>query len=271
MAALQQFKAPLMQCWQQTAAGEHAAMPVEQRPLQLFLHLHIHHPVVISRSGDWWQHQQRIGSRREATVAVGRPGHRRAVRITITQSRPVAHPQFIAVVQAGHARQAVDQTVQQAIGSWVAVEKRCETSIDAPVQPVPLPLRQANPDGLDHLLRNQVTIAQPELVVVAQRQGPAHPRNGLLRLNQASLQLTGATSGHCSEQMRCQHEIKGTMQLVIRQIGGGLLHRLDRLPQQQHITLVGFHSLTQTLEKRMGLRQPLTACAFGFKQERHRV
>ena len=88
--------------------------------------------------------------------------------------------------------------MQQPVGARISVEQRGQASVDSPVQPMPLPLRQANPNGLDHLMRNQVAITKPELVVIAQGQSPAHPGHRLLRLNQASLQLTGtATSDGC--------------------------------------------------------------------------
>ena len=59
--------------------------------------------------------------------------------------------------------------MQQPVGAGIAVEQRREAAIDSPVQPVPLPLRQADTNGLDHLLRDQVTIPKPELVMVAKR------------------------------------------------------------------------------------------------------
>ena len=136
---------------------------------------------------------------------------------------------------------------------------------------MPLTLGQTNPDRLDHLLRDEVTVTQPQLVMVAQRQGPAHSGDGLLRLSQTGLQLTGGATGDGSEQMGRQNKIESPMQLVIREVGSRLLHRLNGLAEKQHLPLVGFHALTQALEKVMGFRQPLAACSFGFKQKRNGV
>ena len=136
---------------------------------------------------------------------------------------------------------------------------------------MPLPLGQAHPDRLDHLVGNQVPIPQPELVVVAQRQGPARALHRLFRLVETVPKLAGTAGRHSSEQMGCEHEVEGSVQFVLRQIGGCLLHGLDRFPQQQHFSSHGIHTGPQTPQEGMGLRQPFTTSPLLLKQKRHRI
>ena len=144
-------------------------MPVQERSLQALLHGHIHHLAVVTRSSDGRQHQQGVGCFGETTIAGRRPGHRRAVWITVPQTGPVAHAQFIAVIQAGHPWKAVEEPMQQPVGAWIAIKKRSQASVDAPVQPMAFGIGEALTNAVDDLLWHQVAIAEPELIVIAQR------------------------------------------------------------------------------------------------------
>ncbi|AHF62936.1 hypothetical protein Syncc8109_0547 [Synechococcus sp. WH 8109] len=57
--------------------------------------------------------------------------------------------------------------MQQPVGARITIQKRGQASVDAPVQPVPLPLGQTHSDGLNHLIADEMPIPQPEFVVVA--------------------------------------------------------------------------------------------------------
>ena len=59
--------------------------------------------------------------------------------------------------------------MQHTVRAGVAVEQRREAAIDPPVEPVALALMKPSADDLDHLLRDQMTIPEPELVMVSQR------------------------------------------------------------------------------------------------------
>ena len=107
-----------------------------------------------------------------------------------------------------------------------------------------------------------MAIPQPEFIVIAQGQGPARAGYRMLGLDQTLSELLSAAAGNGSEQMGGEHEVERSVQFVIRQIGSGLLHRLNRLSQQEHITTMGIHPLPQSLEEGMGCWQPLAAGAF---------
>ena len=246
-------------------------MPVQQRSRQLLLHLNIHHAVVVSGCCDRRQDQQRIRCRGEATVPGRGPGHGRAIGIPIPQSGPVAHAEFIAVIQAGHSRQAVDQSVQQAIGAGISIQQRRQAPVDAPVEPVPLPLRQTHPDRLDHLIGDEMAVPQPEFIVIAQRQSPAGTIHRPFRLLQTCTELAGAATSYGREQMGGEDKVEGTMQLVLGEVGRCLFHGLDCLPEQQNLAAFPIHALTQTLQKCVGLRQPLTTGSLFFEQKRDGV
>ena len=186
---------------QQAAAEQGVAMPVQQRAVQAFLHGHIHHLAVVSSSGDGGQHQQWVGCLGEATVAFGRPGHGGAIGITVPQAGVVPHAQLIAVVDAGHSRQAVKQRVQRLIGSRITVQQRCEPAVDAPIQPMPLGIGKAFANAINDFLRHQVAIAQPEFVVIAQGQCPAAAGAQLAKLSQEVVQGADLPVRHRCEQV----------------------------------------------------------------------
>ena len=62
--------------------------------------------------------------------------------------------------------------------------------------------------------------------------------------------------------MGCEHKIEGPLKLIVREIRRRLLHRLNRLTEQQHIAAMGIHALPQALEERMGFRQPFATGSF---------
>ncbi len=227
---------------QMPPAGEHAPVPVEQRAGELLLHLHVHHPVVVAGGGG------------ETAVALAGPGHRRAVGVAVAQ-----------------ARQAVEQSVQQRVGPGIAIEQGGQATVDAPVQPVPLGGGEAGADRLDHRLLHQVAITQPQLVVVAQGQGPAAARHQLLGMGQALPQVAHLAPGQRREQLGGEHDVEGGVQLSLRQVGGRFAHGLDRLGQQQDVTAAGVHLPPHALEEGMGFGQPLAAAALLLEQEGHGI
>ena len=68
---------------------------------------------------------------------------------------------------------------------------------------------QAIADAMDHLLRHQVPIAQPEFIVVAERQGPAPAHITLAQLGEELHQIGSLAVGHSREQMGGEAEIEG--------------------------------------------------------------
>ena len=186
---------------QQAAAEQGVAMPVQQRAVQAFLHGHIHHLAVVSSAGDGGQHQQWVGCLGEATVAFGCPGHGGAIGITVPQAGVVPHAQLIAVVDAGHPRQAVKQRVQSFVRARIAVQQRGEPAVDAPIEPMSLGIGKTFADAIDDLLRHQVAIAQPEFVVIAQGQRPAAAGAQLAKLSQEVMQRADLPARHRSEQV----------------------------------------------------------------------
>ena len=67
--------------------------------------------------------------------------------------------------------------------------------------------------------------------------------------------------------MSRQNKIEGSVQFVISKVWSGLLHRLDRFPQQQHIAAMLFNPTPETLQVCMGFRQTLAAGSLGFEQK----
>jgi hypothetical protein len=53
------------------------------------------------------------------------------------------------------------------IGTRITIEQRRKTPVDAPVQPMALPLVQSGSDRLNHLLWNQMAIPEPKFIVIA--------------------------------------------------------------------------------------------------------
>jgi hypothetical protein len=53
------------------------------------------------------------------------------------------------------------------VGTRITIKQRSKTPVDAPVQPMPLPLMQSGSDRLNHILWNQMAIAKPKLIVIA--------------------------------------------------------------------------------------------------------
>ena len=99
-----------------------------------------------------------------------------------------------------------------------------------------------------------MSIPQPKLVVIAERKGPTRSFHRLLRLIQASPQLACVATGNGGKQLSGEYEIEGSMQFIVREIGGCLLDGLDGLTQQKHIATMGIHPRTQAFEKGMGFR-----------------
>ena len=73
---------------------------------------------------------------------------------------------------------------------------------------------QTSANGLNHVFWNQVTVAKPELVVVAQGQGPTASMHSLLRFVQTAAQALHSTTGNGGEQVGRQGEIERAMQLI---------------------------------------------------------
>ena len=80
------------------AYREHAAGPVQQRARRRHLGLDVHARVVVDERLDDGQVELAGVGRREAGVAVGRPLHRGADRVTVAQPDVVAHADLVAVV-----------------------------------------------------------------------------------------------------------------------------------------------------------------------------
>ena len=79
-----------------------------------------------------------------------------------------------------------------------------------------LSLMQSGTDGLDHLLRDQVTITQPQLIVVTQRQCPAAATDNLLCLLQTIAQIFHTAAGDRSKEVSSQRKVVGTVELILQ-------------------------------------------------------
>ena len=121
-----------------------------------------------------------------------------------------------------------------------------------------------------------MAISKPQLVVVAQGQRPAPPHIGFAEVVEETHEVGGLAIGHGCKQMGREGEVEGGMQLSLSQIGHGLIHRLNRLGEQQHFRFASalavlLYPLAQPSQKSMGFHQAFTACSFPLKQKRNRI
>jgi len=114
-------------------------------------------------------------------------------------------------------------------------------------------------DPMNDLLGDEMTIAEPQFIVVPQRQRPTAAAVQVADLLEEAIEALGLPVGDGGEEMGREGEIKGRMQFPIFEVRHGLLHRLDRFRQQQDVATrmvcaEGVNPLAQGFQEGVGFR-----------------
>ncbi len=206
---------------------------------------------------------------REPAVAVGRPLHRRAHRVAVTEVDVVPHEQFVAVVDDGAARQRQDQRVEKLGRAPVVVEQRGQAAPDAHVPLHPRVLGVLGDEVVTLLLAHRL---ERELVVVAQEDGPLAGVVDGGRLGQDLGDRVALLAPHRHEEAGHEREVEAQVALVaVAEIVGHVAGPAVGLGQQDASRVVGLDLLADALDERVRLGQVLARGAVALVQVGHGV
>ena len=160
---------------------DHPPRPVQQRGRVAGLRLDVGDLVAVDRVHVHRQVEPARVAGGEAGVAVGRPLHRGAHAVAVTEPDVVAHADLVAVVQDGRAGQRQQQRGEQLDLVDVVLEQRGQPAADADVGLHPRVARVLRPHVValfvgDHLEGQLVVVAQEDapLAVVGDRRRLLH-------------------------------------------------------------------------------------------------
>ena len=252
---------------------EHGARPVEQGIRGVALGFDVHRLIAVHRVLARRDVEPAGVGGGEPGVAVGRPLHRGAHAVAVTQPDDVAHPDLVAVVQHRGPGQRQQQRGEQLGLVAVVLEQRGQTPADADVglHPRILGVLGVHVVALfvgDHLQR--------ELVVIAEEDAPLREVGDRRRLGQDLRDREPGLPAHCHENPWHQREMERHVAFVatglgITEVGDDVRRPLIGLGQQHPAREFVVDHLAAALEEGMRLGQVLAVGAFAFEQVRHRV
>jgi hypothetical protein len=251
------------------AGCDHLLHPVQQRARVAELRLHVHRLVAVHRIHQRGQVELGEVGAREPAVAVGGPLHGGAHAVAVAQVDVVAHPDLVAVVHDGAAREAEQEAVEELGEAPVVLEEREQAARDADValHARVLGVLRVHVVALlvgDHLEGQLVVVAQEDapLGAVGDRRGLGHDLS-----DRARVLLAG---GH--EHARHQREVEAHVALVaVAEVVDDVGRPLVGLGEQHPAGELLVHHLAHAAQVLVGLGEVLAVGAIALEQVRHGV